>query len=801
MNLWISTASAAESELTSPGHSAPEVAVTWFDYLRKHALGTATMWQWEHRTGFRNYNQNQVGKIEDAYQKGFDTVRIKAGKTNAPMEIFFADMIQHDPISGNTRRIRRLGFEGWFKLVLRFIRRYFRILCDGQRRDFQSYSQLRKDIHSGISHHVSAKQSLVKVEGLCARISRSSWFFSCSMCLVVLNAMWISIDADRDMSPRVHSVPLHVVALENFFCASFTVEILIRFWSYPTIGGCFKDGWWCFDCSLVALMVLETWFIPIYVLAFHTGSDSSTGTGDWIILRIGRILRLSRLGRIARLLRAMPEVYMLLKGIATAIRSVFVTLLLLCALLLLFGVVFRQQAADDEVLGEIFPSVRAAMWLLLLHGTFLDTPSILLNQLGGIQPMLAAVLLVYIFLSSFTVLNMLIGILVGVVNNVAEHEKEQAAVHYLKTTMLDILDCHDHDGDCALGREEFELLMRNPEVHIVLSRFGVDMGDLLSLKDRLFDGSRGACLLDNSLAEDSNGTSLQVIVIRARGLRAADISWFLHKGKSDPYCICEIPGKANAGFRTKTVSCSQEPTWNHLEVVKPFEAGDSLRLTVWDEDWCKEDDFLGRATLNSGDFHPCGFAGEVPLFLPGGGAGGYLQLKVEVIPPLQSEADEFETVEGPKLSFQHFLEAVMRLRGGNRATVHDVVELRCLLLDQFRRLHTALGPLSSHPSQSPRHSAKALKVASYSPSAMRLARTSLPGEVPDNGEEDPVLRRLSTLESSQQELRSELKEVKSLILELKAGLESPAPRVESHSSGLTSLVQMSEIASLAKHLP
>ena len=45
-------------------------------------------------------------------------------------------------------------------------------------------------------------------------------------------------------------------------------------------------------------------------------------------------------------------------------RSVFVTLLLVLALLTVCGAILRTQASDDAVLALICPAVGAAMWLL-----------------------------------------------------------------------------------------------------------------------------------------------------------------------------------------------------------------------------------------------------------------------------------------------------------------------------------------------------------------------------------------------------------------------------------------------------
>jgi len=729
------------------------------------------LWQWEHKTGFRNYKEKEVERIEDAYQRGREHVRLKTGKTNAPMEIFFHDMIQHDPITGNSRRIRRVGREGFFRSSRRLGRRFFRLIVEGglQRRDFQRYEQMKKEIHGGIGKRNYTVNQFYRKEGWIPRIARSNWFFAASMALVVFNASWICIDANRVQ--RVGNIPGHVTVMENLFCALFTVELLIRFLAFQRRRDCLKDAWFCFDLGLVTMMFIETWLIPLFILAFHNESDNSATTGDWVVLRVAQVLRLTRLGRIARLLHAVPEVYMLLKGIATAIRSVFVTLILLCVLLLLFGVIFRTQAADDAELASIFPSVGSSMWLLLLHGTFLDSPSTLLNEVGAISPTLASVLLAFIFLSSFTILNMLIGILCGVVSTVANNEKEQAAVQYLKSTLLDILECHDQDGDRSIQRDEFELLMRNPEVHITLTRFGVDVADLISLQDRLFEDKTAGMPWQDVVSDNEDEIMLKVSILGARGLRCADFG-VVNSGMSDPYCLCEVPGKAGLQLRTQTVMNSLEPAWNHEGKLGPLTPTEPLRFTVLDEDWGKQDDFLGRVTLTPSDFLPGGLNSELALAGPKGDLGGYVRVKIEVL--------QWEGSRVPSLSFSEFLESVMRLRGGNSASVHDIVELRSLLLEQFAKLHThfaradAQRTLSGGLQATLRREEACAEALWATPLPGTPSRSSgctsvpVPGTLPDKA---PVLTRLDVLDAGQRELRTEMRGLRAQLTELQHALQ------------------------------
>jgi len=199
------------------------------------------------------------------------------------------------------------------------------------------------------------------------------------------------------------------------------------------------------------------------------------------------MLRLARLGRLMRMLRLVPEVLTLLKGIVRAMRPVFYVLLMLVGLLFVFAITFKTQSTGNEELVEMFPSIADTMGVLLLRGTLLDAPADTFYAVSAQSGSLAFLFLIFILLSSFTVLNMLIGILCDVVFEVTKLEKEEAALEILKRTMFGLLECYDRNADNRLGVEEFDLLMSNPETGQILRRFDVDAAGLRSLRDVLFE--------------------------------------------------------------------------------------------------------------------------------------------------------------------------------------------------------------------------------------------------------------------------------------------------------------------------
>merc|ERR1719343_203096 len=124
--------------------------------------------------------------------------------------------------------------------------------------------------------------------------------------------------------------------------------------------------------------------------------------------------------------------------------------------------------------------------------------------------MLAIVFLLFIFLSHFTVLNMLIGILCEVVTEVSRDEQEQATLARLRRTILCLLECYDKNDDHHIGRDEFDLLMANPETSQILRRFEIDSSQLLAMRDVLFEVPRDSDSEDEapvpaSPGQDKNG--------------------------------------------------------------------------------------------------------------------------------------------------------------------------------------------------------------------------------------------------------------------------------------------------------
>ncbi|CAK0838301.1 unnamed protein product [Prorocentrum cordatum] len=299
-----------------------------------------TQWQWKHRDGWKNYDQAVSDKIEETFQRGHPKVRLKAGKkSSSPMEIFFADMVQHDASTGNTRDVRRVGPERWWMGVKRHVLSYYYAWDTGlPRTDTLENAKARKrriEMDGVCSVFIPRDPvlSMYKSSGFSAAVVKNSLFQGFATALVALNTIWIAIDLDNNDGPRPN-IGFQVV--DHAFCALFSVEIAFRFAAYKKKKLCLKDAWFCFDAMTVLPSVVDNWLLPL-AGALAGQERSGLFSSDLTVLRVVRLLRLTRM---YRLIKSMPTMMTLLRGISTSIRPVSIAV---CLLLIM---IYRTSSAS-----------------------------------------------------------------------------------------------------------------------------------------------------------------------------------------------------------------------------------------------------------------------------------------------------------------------------------------------------------------------------------------------------------------------------------------------------------------------
>eukprot|EP00928_Gymnodinium_smaydae_P011598 TRINITY_DN14262_c0_g4_i1.p1 TRINITY_DN14262_c0_g4~~TRINITY_DN14262_c0_g4_i1.p1 ORF type:complete len:813 (-),score=191.96 TRINITY_DN14262_c0_g4_i1:85-2490(-) len=316
-------------------------------------------------------------------------------------------------------------------------------------------------------------------------LATNSAFENITLMVIAVNALWIAIDTDNnDATVLLEAEPIFIFA-DNFFCMYFSFEWFVRFMAFRRKRDGFKDAWFVFDSLLVAMMVGETWVMTVVMMLM--GGEGGSALGNASVLRLLRLLRLSRL---VRMLRSMPELMILIKGMASASRSLCITLVLLLLLIYIFAIIFRQLT-DGSITGALyFNSIPGSMYSLLLHGTFLDNLGPVCNTIGNPEtgsPIYLILFFLFLSMAALMVMNMLIGVLCEVVSAVAATEKEQMELCHVREKMQQIIAAIDKDEDMRISKVEFQAILENVDAMTVLGEVGVQPSALVDFATYIFD--------------------------------------------------------------------------------------------------------------------------------------------------------------------------------------------------------------------------------------------------------------------------------------------------------------------------
>jgi len=334
--------------------------------------------------------------------------------------------------------------------------------------------QLRRNIHC----QEMREEDYYTTEGACQRIARKPWFEYLSLAVIAFNACWIGYDLDTNTADALTDADWGHQLMENLFVLYFVVEIGIRLRSFRDLRNIFHVQQFAFDASLVLLMVVETWVMYI-ILLISGGSKFVFKAGSLSVLRI---LRITRVVRLVRLLRALPELMILIKGLAAASRSVAWTMCLLVIIIYVFAVAFRILTRNDPIGAKYFPDLKTSMITLLLPGLLPDNADTVMD-IGGGNLFYGIFFMCFILIAAITVMNMLIGVLVESVSAVAAVEKEALNLEYVKSELSSLMKDIDKDEDDRLSRTEIAGILGSPEAMRIISKVGVDVDGLIDVAD------------------------------------------------------------------------------------------------------------------------------------------------------------------------------------------------------------------------------------------------------------------------------------------------------------------------------
>lgn len=323
--------------------------------------------------------------------------------------------------------------------------------------------------------------------------------------VVVCNAIVIGVEMDYPDNKMAFLV------LEHIFTTIFTAEMIFKM-KERGCKGYFTSGWNILDFVLVMMSVMDCWVMAI---ALMIKPDLTSGA-DLRVYSMLRLLRLVRVIRAVRLLSMFQELWKIVRGILSSVRTVLWSFMLLVFLLYVCGLfcctmvgkntsVGYYRSIDDPEAEEFhsdwdayehFGTVPRSMFTLF--ETCLEPLN--LRPILERQTYLLPFFLCFIFLTTFGVLNVIIGTIVdntmAVSKAVEEEDHLRASEEKLRK-----LDCiremsghavFDTDQDGTLSIEELRAAMGIPLIMETLAEIqvisGIQPEEFFALLDSRGDG-------------------------------------------------------------------------------------------------------------------------------------------------------------------------------------------------------------------------------------------------------------------------------------------------------------------------
>jgi len=221
-------------------------------------------------------------------------------------------------------------------------------------------------------------------------VIEANWFSNFIIAVILFNAAILGLQTSKSLSADL----IQMLDLLDIVCLSiFVIEILLKLVVYRQ--SFFRNGWNNFDFLIVAIALIPA-------------------SGELAVLRALRILRL------LRLVNAVPSMRRVVSGMLKAIPgSVSVAGLL--------GILFYIGAViSTNLFGERFPewfgNMGASMYTLFQIMTFESWSMGIVRPVMEVYPHSWLFFIPFIIVTSFTVLNLFIGIIIDAMNQAKEEE-------------------------------------------------------------------------------------------------------------------------------------------------------------------------------------------------------------------------------------------------------------------------------------------------------------------------------------------------------------------------------------------
>jgi voltage-gated sodium channel len=300
--------------------------------------------------------------------------------------------------------------------------------------------------------------------------------------LLILNAASIGMQTELCVRYDVCDVFVFKVA-ENLFTLLFVIEIGIRMSVHKL--EFFFDGWNVMDILFVGLGLADSY---LFELLFSGSTIESN-------ISALRLLRLLRIVRVIRLLRIFKELWLLVNGFIQAMR-VLVWLMILLALIIYCAAIIATMMVGEECeeygqifvrcedfFGGVFRSMFTLFQMMTLESWAMSVARPVMTR----QPAMAGFFVVFLFLTAYGCMNILIGVVCeNTLATAAQNERKRTRLRSKElrrnfSNLREVFLHGDSDGDGFITLDELEQCLMRSDVEEKLESVGLPRSDAREL--------------------------------------------------------------------------------------------------------------------------------------------------------------------------------------------------------------------------------------------------------------------------------------------------------------------------------
>lgn len=267
--------------------------------------------------------------------------------------------------------------------------------------------------------------------------------------------------------------PTMWLAITNIFCVAWISEMIAKLWVLRN--RYFQDPFNYVDMALVVLSVFDAWIMPFIEVS----------SGNLILFRLLRLMRLLRLVKLLQVLRRFRNLWLMVQGLVESVSTLNWVILMLCLVMYSFAVCLRLAVdcngafSDWTDCEQFFGTIPKIMYSLVQVITLESWNMTIGRPLVEREPLLFVLLLLFIFLTTFGLLNIIVGVIVENTLNIAQSDQELQD-RRMQRQLLAELEFLRHvfeeaDFDCSgtLDKEEFVEICQRHEVKQALLRMEI----------------------------------------------------------------------------------------------------------------------------------------------------------------------------------------------------------------------------------------------------------------------------------------------------------------------------------------